>query len=336
MDWAVGLAFPCQQPMLHANGVTEIPKFRISPDYFAKLQSTDTWQDGIERRPAGHHRPAAAGIGDVDLPVAGLGPGLGIAAPIRHHRRRVARRASSWVGHTLRAVVSRPDPDRAVTDRIDLGRATVSRVVELAFRLPDIAVHRRPRPKPGPTNADLLEPHVLGPRRRTVARSSIQTLGHRGRRPDRVGGHRRRQRPGPAAHPARWPPRHDFLGALADAGVQPEARRRRHQHPPAHRPRRMEHPDLVDGSLGADVPERPLPDARGSTTGTSHPTAQVPTRHADRVLRQRVTRRAADGAVLRGSSAQRVAVAAARRGSHARIVGASGWTPACPPCSSAT
>ncbi|MGV0743177.1 arabinosyltransferase domain-containing protein [Mycolicibacterium sp. XJ870] len=47
LDWAVGLAFPCQQPMLHANGVTEVPKFRISPDYYAKLQSTDTWQDGI-------------------------------------------------------------------------------------------------------------------------------------------------------------------------------------------------------------------------------------------------------------------------------------------------
>ncbi|MCV7191801.1 arabinosyltransferase domain-containing protein [Mycolicibacterium brumae] len=47
MDWAVGLVFPCQQPMLHANGVTDIPKFRISPDYFAKLQSTDTWQDGM-------------------------------------------------------------------------------------------------------------------------------------------------------------------------------------------------------------------------------------------------------------------------------------------------
>ena len=39
MDWAVGLAFPCQQPMLHANGVTEIPKFRITPDYNAKLQT---------------------------------------------------------------------------------------------------------------------------------------------------------------------------------------------------------------------------------------------------------------------------------------------------------
>ncbi len=47
LDWAVGLAFPCQRPMLHANGVTEVPKFRISPDYYAKLQSTDTWQDGI-------------------------------------------------------------------------------------------------------------------------------------------------------------------------------------------------------------------------------------------------------------------------------------------------
>ena len=32
MDWAVGLAFPCQQPMLHTNGVTEVPQFRITPD----------------------------------------------------------------------------------------------------------------------------------------------------------------------------------------------------------------------------------------------------------------------------------------------------------------
>ncbi|MFY2860944.1 arabinosyltransferase C-terminal domain-containing protein, partial [Mycobacterium sp. THU-M104] len=46
MDWAVGLAFPCQHPMLHVNGVTEIPKFRITPDYNAKKQDTDTWEDG--------------------------------------------------------------------------------------------------------------------------------------------------------------------------------------------------------------------------------------------------------------------------------------------------
>jgi arabinosyltransferase B len=47
MDWAVGLAFPCQHPMLHANGVTEIPVFRITPDYTAKKQDTDTWEDGL-------------------------------------------------------------------------------------------------------------------------------------------------------------------------------------------------------------------------------------------------------------------------------------------------
>ena len=46
MDWAVGLAFPCQQPMLHTEGVTEVPRFRITPDYTAKKQDTDTWEDG--------------------------------------------------------------------------------------------------------------------------------------------------------------------------------------------------------------------------------------------------------------------------------------------------
>ncbi|MHA7649899.1 arabinosyltransferase domain-containing protein, partial [Mycobacterium sp. ML4] len=47
LDWAVGLAFPCQQPMLHTNGVTEIPRFRITPDYNAKKLDTDTWEDGV-------------------------------------------------------------------------------------------------------------------------------------------------------------------------------------------------------------------------------------------------------------------------------------------------
>ncbi|HJT93921.1 MAG TPA: arabinosyltransferase, partial [Mycobacterium sp.] len=47
MDWAVGMAFPCQQPMLHANGVTEVPRFRITPDYNAKRKDTDTWEDGL-------------------------------------------------------------------------------------------------------------------------------------------------------------------------------------------------------------------------------------------------------------------------------------------------
>ncbi|TXI60533.1 arabinosyltransferase domain-containing protein [Mycolicibacterium mageritense] len=46
LDWMVGLVFPCQHPMLHANGVMEVPRYRISPDYPAKLQNPDTWQEG--------------------------------------------------------------------------------------------------------------------------------------------------------------------------------------------------------------------------------------------------------------------------------------------------
>ncbi|MFV0494941.1 arabinosyltransferase domain-containing protein [Mycobacterium sp.] len=34
LDWLVGLAFPCQRPFGHQNGVTETPKWRILPDRF--------------------------------------------------------------------------------------------------------------------------------------------------------------------------------------------------------------------------------------------------------------------------------------------------------------
>lgn len=53
LDWAVGLVFPCQQPMLHANGVTQVPKYRISPDYPAKIEMPDTWQSGDNGGPLG-------------------------------------------------------------------------------------------------------------------------------------------------------------------------------------------------------------------------------------------------------------------------------------------
>ncbi|MDT5018584.1 MAG: arabinosyltransferase [Mycobacterium sp.] len=34
LDWLVGLAFPCQRPYGHQNGVVEVPKWRILPDRF--------------------------------------------------------------------------------------------------------------------------------------------------------------------------------------------------------------------------------------------------------------------------------------------------------------
>ncbi|WP_197506906.1 arabinosyltransferase C-terminal domain-containing protein, partial [Mycobacterium sp. E136] len=34
LDWLVGLAFPCQRPFGHQNGVVEVPQWRILPDRF--------------------------------------------------------------------------------------------------------------------------------------------------------------------------------------------------------------------------------------------------------------------------------------------------------------
>jgi arabinosyltransferase C len=34
LDWLVGLAFPCQRPFGHQNGLDETPKWRILPDRF--------------------------------------------------------------------------------------------------------------------------------------------------------------------------------------------------------------------------------------------------------------------------------------------------------------
>ena len=34
LDWLVGLAFPCQRPFGHQNGVEEVPRWRILPDRF--------------------------------------------------------------------------------------------------------------------------------------------------------------------------------------------------------------------------------------------------------------------------------------------------------------
>ena len=149
MDWAVGLAFPCQQPMLHANGVTEVPKFRITPDYNAKRKDTDTWQDGLNG--------GLLGITDLLLRAhvmatylsRGLGPRLGLAAQVRH--RSSTPDPPHWTSatppaagctprvHQIQDLQPRYSPrftrasiphSRWAVDRIRLGDATLTRVVE--------------------------------------------------------------------------------------------------------------------------------------------------------------------------------------------------------------
>ena len=46
LDWLVGLAFPCQRPFDHQNGVVEVPKWRILPDRFGAEANSPVMEPG--------------------------------------------------------------------------------------------------------------------------------------------------------------------------------------------------------------------------------------------------------------------------------------------------
>ena len=52
LDWLVGLAFPCQRPFGHQNGVVEVPKWRILPDRFG-AEANSPVMDNIGGGPLG-------------------------------------------------------------------------------------------------------------------------------------------------------------------------------------------------------------------------------------------------------------------------------------------
>ncbi len=52
LDWHVGLAFPCQRPFDHHDGVAETPKWRILPDRVGS-DASNAWQDDIGGGPLG-------------------------------------------------------------------------------------------------------------------------------------------------------------------------------------------------------------------------------------------------------------------------------------------
>ncbi|WP_433592411.1 arabinosyltransferase domain-containing protein [Nocardia sp. CA-145437] len=51
-DWHVGLAFPCQRPFDHHDGVAEVPEWRILPDRVGQ-DASNAWQDDIGGGPLG-------------------------------------------------------------------------------------------------------------------------------------------------------------------------------------------------------------------------------------------------------------------------------------------
>ena len=52
LDWLVGLAFPCQRPFGHSNGIAEVPRWRILPDRFG-ADSNSPVMDNIGGGPLG-------------------------------------------------------------------------------------------------------------------------------------------------------------------------------------------------------------------------------------------------------------------------------------------
>lgn len=44
VDWEMAFQFPCIRPYGHWAGVTEVPRWRISPDRHSRVNNTDTWQ----------------------------------------------------------------------------------------------------------------------------------------------------------------------------------------------------------------------------------------------------------------------------------------------------
>ncbi|GGK55602.1 arabinosyltransferase domain-containing protein [Nocardia camponoti] len=56
LDWHVGLAFPCQRPFAHKDGVAEAPEWRILPDRVGS-DASNAWQDDIGGGPLGWTGP---------------------------------------------------------------------------------------------------------------------------------------------------------------------------------------------------------------------------------------------------------------------------------------
>ena len=81
LDWLVGLAFPCQRPFGHQNGVTEVPKWRILPDRFG-AEANSPVMDYLGGGPLGITELLLRATPGADLSEGRLVPRLGRAAAV--------------------------------------------------------------------------------------------------------------------------------------------------------------------------------------------------------------------------------------------------------------
>ena len=117
-----------------------------------------------------------------------------------------------------------------------------------------------------------------------------------------------------------------YLDRLARAGVPARGCRHRGQHPPAHRPRRLEHPPRRP-DLGADLPERDVPDdpaglrLLGPGERDTRPYSAAGTRTSSRTA-SRPSIEAGSPAVGGHVPDRQEPAAGPRSRAHARLVGA--------------
>ena len=81
LDWLVGLAFPCQRPFGHQNGVDETPKWRILPDRFG-AEANSPVMDNNGGGPLGVTELLVKATTVATLPEGRLVPGLGRVATV--------------------------------------------------------------------------------------------------------------------------------------------------------------------------------------------------------------------------------------------------------------
>ena len=110
LDWLVGLAFPCQRPFGHDNGVVEAPKWRILPDRFG-AEANSPVMDYLGGGPLGitellfRAEPVPTYLEGRLVPGLGCASAAGAVLP-----ERPTRPPGTGYGHPQRLVESRSAP----------------------------------------------------------------------------------------------------------------------------------------------------------------------------------------------------------------------------------
>ena len=279
LDWLVGLAFPCQRPFGHQNGVTEVPKWRILPDRFG-AEANSPVMDYLGGGPLGITELLVRADTRADLSEGRLVPRLGCAAEIDavvpERPARAARPRHRDAQRVVEPGAAAAQLSRMATQRTRARRIPLSlvpaRTTRLIAIIAGIAGLAALRPHPAAarsrqTTATILWPQAIGSDGLVTDVTAPLVSGA----PlaldvvDPVPGGRdpaRRGRPGVLHHPARGHRRQP------QRPVRPRQRRHRRRRIPRLRRRRR-------APQGRRTPARAARCTSGPTPAASAPTSSA-------------------------------------------------------------